>query len=878
MASYEIKNLSFSYPGSRDKALSDISISIGKSEFLCLCGKSGCGKTTLLRLLKTVLSPHGMIEGEILFDGKPLSEISNREQSAQIGFVMQDPESQLVTDKVWHELAFGLESLGLPTSEIRTRVAEMSSFFGIGDWFHKNVNELSGGQKQLLNLASVMVMQPQCIILDEPTSQLDPIAASEFLKVLKKINSELGIAVIISEHRLEEVFPIADRVIVLDSGKIIADGNPRETGAVLMKLNHDMASSLPTPMRVFAAVDGMGEYPIDVRGGRLWLENYSKSNNVDGSLIKSEEKSKSTDVCIELKDVWFRYEKNMPDVIKGASVSIEKGEIFSVLGGNGSGKTTMLSLISGLNTPLRGKVLINGKKLSEIKNIYNGVLGVLSQNPECLFCKATVYDDLYEVIDGDKISDVEKEEAVLNMVSLCRIEHLLKRHPYDLSGGEKQRLALCKVLLKNPEIVLLDEPTKGFDGSFKEIFSDILFELKERGKTIVMVSHDIEFCAGVSDRCAMFFDGAFAAVETPRKFFTGNSFYTTAANRMARTVVSEAVLAEDIISACGKKPAGKKKINRSKMTAKKPVINKEKKKKKLSLCRIVIGSLFVLAFVLLCVLKLINVLKLDENIIKLVAVCLIGGCFICFCPKREQIKEDKLKKEERKLTKRTIVSALGVLLMIPVTIYVGIRFFGDRKYYFISLLIIIETIIPFLTVFEKRRPQARELVIISVLCAIAVCGRTAFFMFQQFKPVLAIIIISGVAFGGETGFLVGVVTGFVSNFFFGQGPWTPWQMFAFGAVGFLGGVLFRKVFLRRTRVFLSVFGFFAAIIIYGGIMNPAAVIMVGPPTKELILAAFVTGFPFDLIHALSTAFFLWFISEPMLEKLERVKMKYGLLN
>ena len=263
--------------------------------------------------------------------------------------------------------------------------------------------------------------------------------------------------------------------------------------------------------------------------------------------------------------------------------------------------------------------------------------------------------------------------------------------------------------------------------------------------------------------------------------------------------------------------------------------------------------------------------------IQTASICLLGGALFCFLPQRE-IGVKIQQKTSHTLSKRTIAAAVMILIAIPFTIYAGIRFFGDRRYYLISMLIILETMIPFAMVFESRKPQARELVIISVLCAIAVGGRAAFFMLPQFKPVLAVIIITGVCFGGETGFLTGAVTGFVSNFFFGQGPWTPWQMFAFGIIGFIAGILFKKGILRKTRVSLCIFGFSAALVIYGGIMNPASVIMQQVKiTPQMILSSYIMGIPFDLIHALSTAFFLWFISEPMLDKLERLKIKYGLI-
>lgn len=811
MESFKVENLNFSYPDRDIMALDNINFTVGQGEFVLLFGKSGCGKTTLLRLLKSSLAPDGNMDGTIYFEGKPLSMYDAGEQASRIGFVMQNPDSQIVTDKVWHELAFGLESLGYSNTEIRTRVSEMASFFGIQTWFHKNVTELSGGQKQLLNLASVMVMQPSVLILDEPVSQLDPIAAGEFLKTLEKINLELGTTVILTEHRLEDVFPLADRVIVMDNGEIIADSAPSEIGKILKSINHEMYKALPTPVRIYESIGDSAPCPLTVRDGRVWLENYSRENVLNTEIIPKDKPKTDTDTVIEIKDAWFRYEKKSSDIVKGLNLCVKKGELFCIVGGNGTGKTTALSLISGLNTPYRGGVFIKGKRISEIRNLYDGLMGVLPQNPQSVFVRKTVYLDLMEILSERKLSTEEKEQKVQSISALCRIENLMDSHPYDLSGGEQQRAALAKILLAEPEILLLDEPTKGMDAEFKEEFADILADLKLNGVTVVMVSHDIEFCAEYADRCGLFFDGSLTSVDAPRAFFKGKNFYTTSANRMARRVLPDAVLAEDIILACGGKPEKREKTVRH---------NPERKTKP----KKVVGT--------------------------------------------ETVNVGKLK---RKPIKRTLFSIFFILLLIPLTIYAGVSFFGDRKYYFISLLIILETIIPFCLMFESRKPKARELIVISVLCGLAVAGRAAFAMLPQFKPVIALIIISGVCFGSETGFLVGAVTGFVSNFFFGQGPWTPWQMFAFGLTGFLAGILFRRGFSKKNKIPLCIFGFLVTLVVYGGIMNPASVIMLpGKINTDMILSSYVFGLPFDLVHAISTGLFLWFISEPMTEKLERI--------
>lgn len=552
MEAYRIEQLSFTYPLMEKKALNGVNLSIDSGEFVAICGKSGSGKSTLLRQLKTVLAPHGEKSGNIYFDGEALEELSERRQASEIGYVLQSPENQIVTDKVWHELAFGLESLGYDSDTIRLRVAEMASFFGIQTWFHKDVTDLSGGQKQILNLAGVMIMQPKVLVLDEPTSQLDPIAASDFLETIKKINRELGTTIIMSEHRLEEIIPISDRLVVMDEGFIIADGDPRAVGRKLSNMDHPMFHSMTTAMQIYDSAEDGYEFPITVNQGRKWLSGFVEGKKIKEDLFEEEQEEGSQNAVIKFKDVWFKYEKNLPDVIKDLSLEIKSGEIYCIVGGNGTGKTTALSLISGINKPYRGQITINGKDIKKMssKELFKNNLGVLPQDPQHLFVKKTVELDLYEMFSGTKLSKDEKRERVEEIANVTEIEDVLFMHPYDLSGGEQQRAALAKVLLLEPKILLLDEPTKGLDSFFKEKFSQILNRLKEKGTTIVIVSHDIEFCARYGDRCAMFFDGTIITSNTTRVFFSGNSFYTTSANRIARGICSKIVTIEDVITLC----------------------------------------------------------------------------------------------------------------------------------------------------------------------------------------------------------------------------------------------------------------------------------------------------------------------------------------
>jgi len=880
MDTLAIRGLSFYYPEQAEKALDDVSFSIAPGQFVTLCGPSGCGKTTLLRQLKTVLAPHGIRTGEILFEGAPLDRIDQQTQSARIGFVQQSPENQIVTDKVWHELAFGLESLGYDTPTIRGRVAEMASFFGIQTWFYKNVSELSGGQKQLLNLASIMAMQPSVLILDEPTSQLDPIAASDFLAALGKINRELGTTILLTEHRLEEVFPLSDRVLVMDGGRLIADGSPREVGESLRKYGHGMFLAMPTAMRVWAAVPNSAPCPVTVRDGRNWLMDYASGHPLSRETC-STSPTPSGEPVIELEEVWFKYDKDLPDVIKGLSLTVRRGEFLAVLGGNGTGKTTTLSVIAGLRRAYRGTVKTAGS------------VGVLPQNTQALFVKKTVREDLYESFRGMRLKQAEKDEKVARAVALCRLKELLDRHPYDLSGGEQQRAALAKTLLADPEILLLDEPTKGLDAEFKRVFAVILKTLQRRGVTVLMVSHDAEFCAEHADRCALFFDGSLVTEGAPRVFFSGNSFYTTSANRMTRGILPDAVTAGDIISACGGDAPPMPELPEDAPLLPAPAADSTVgKPKKLPAWRKAVAAVSGLA-VIAAFIKAISVTDLTKllnasgmtsdagDYAVIYSVLLAALLVFALAVSRKAppfVRPAPAPRENRKLPKRTAAAAVMILLLVPLTIFIGAYYLGDRKYYFIAMLILLETMLPFALVFESRKPQARELVVIAALCAFGVAGRAAFFMLPEFKPVAALVIISGVAFGGEAGFLLGAMTMFVSNIMFGQGPWTPWQMFAMGIVGFLAGILFRKNLIRRTRLSLCVFGAFASVAIYGGIMNPASALMLAHELNwKILLTYYLTGFPWDLIRSAGTVFFLWFMAEPMLEKLDRIKMKYGLM-
>ena len=848
MEAFAIENLSFTYPDRIRPALYQISASVETGSFVVVIGGSGSGKTTLLRNLKGPLTPSGIKEGEVVFFGKKLGELTDTEQAKRIGYVFQNPDHQIVTDKVWHELAFGLESLGMDQETIRLRVTEMASFFGIQDWFYKKVSELSGGQKQILNLASVMVLQPDVLLLDEPTSQLDPIAAGEFLSMVEKINREIGTTVILSEHRLDEVLAVADRVWVLENGSLFSDDTPENTGAILAAKNHPMFQAMPAPLKIYGELYEEGfrqdlSCPVTVRDGRTWLSEVFRDNvpMPDGLDIPEAFHFSGTEPAVSMQEVWFRYGKEEKDVIRDFSLQVYPGELFCLVGGNGTGKTTALRLMAELQKPYRGKTFCRGK------------VALLPQNPQALFVKATVREDLEEVFSeqakGEKPNREEIQERMQEVAENMGLLPLLSVHPYDLSGGEQQRAALAKLLLTRPDILLLDEPTKGLDRFFQDRLAHILKELTAQGITIIIVSHDIEFCGRYGDRCAMIFQGNIITTGPPRTFFSGNSFYTTAANRMSRHLLQRAVTPEEVVE-----------LVRENFGIKKPErvsVERDQNKGRKDGAKSGVGSGSVLE----------PTPKEGSDPVE------------SHHPGSDPEPTPKVVSDPRPLSFRVKLWMGCSLALIPLTLWLGTYWLDDRKYYAMSFLLVAYTLVPFFAMFEGRKPQAREIMVIAVLITLGVLGRAAFFMVPQFKPILALVILAGLTLGSPAGFMTGAMTAFVSNFFFGQGPWTPWQMAALGLVGFLAGLLAEKKVLNGNRRGVIVFGALASFLLYGLIVDLWTVLALHPGGSlwQWALTVYGLALPFNLLNTGATVIFLWFLTKPMVEKIQRIKKKYGLV-
>lgn len=524
MAHIEINNLTFTYPDQSSPAIHNLSLHIEKGEFVVLFGASGSGKSTLLKLLKKDIQPHGTLCGEIVINGNDIQKDS--QLTKKIGFVFQDPENQVVAEDVLHELVFGLENMGLSTNEMRGRVAEMVHYFGAEPLLHRKMHELSGGKKQQINLASVLLMQPDLLLLDEPTSQLDPVSARELLDMLKRLNEEFGMTIVLVEHRLEEVFTLADQIVMMEKGKVLLSGHPKE---VLHKVwNSSNQAYVPTIPRLFFSLQGSGSVPLSVKEGKRWISQTNASFELPNNRVKNP----AGGVLIKAKNLVFRYDKKTEYVLRDLDFTLMEKEIYALLGGNGSGKSTFLKVLANLLKLEHGKIDFKGKPLKSYKTKdLVSTIGYLPQNPRLFFMHDTLEEEIEDTMNRMEISN---HEDIKHLLRDLGIEHLKQQHPYDLSGGEIQKAALACLLIRKPEILLLDEPTKGLDPISKENLANILQRLNTDGVTIVLSTHDVEFAAQYATKCGMMFQGSITSEDTPNEFFNGNFFYTTMVQRLLR--------------------------------------------------------------------------------------------------------------------------------------------------------------------------------------------------------------------------------------------------------------------------------------------------------------------------------------------------------
>lgn len=544
----EIKDVTFQYAGSDKFILNKLSLSIAQGEFILICGASGSGKSTLLKIVKPQLVPNGKQTGAIYLKNENITKLPETFSASKIGYVMQKPENQIVTENVWHELAFGLENLGVSAHEIKSRIAEMASFLGLEELLACKTNELSGGQKQLLNLASVLVMKPDILLLDEPTTQLDPIAAQKFIDIIVRLNREMGLTILLVEHSLESIYAMADRVVMLDDGQLIFADKPRAISNEMKKNNKDLGRfifSLPSAVQIYLNSNVQDDCPLTVIEGKQFLAQHFPPTSILQKENTTSNRKKITK-NIQMKNCWFRYEKNGPDILAGVDFDVYTGEIFSLVGGNGSGKTTLLKVIAGILDCYHGKLLLFEQPIKKNR----GVVGYLPQEPQMLFMKDSLLDEYKMTLESQTLDEKEQNLRIENITTLLDLTRVLMQHPLDLSGGELQRAALGKLLLIDSKILLLDEPTKGIDNYEKKQLIKLLKELARQGKTILVVTHDLDFAAELSDRCGLFFQNKLVTIAEPRVFFSRHTFYTTAASRISRDNFEDLVTTEQVIEAC----------------------------------------------------------------------------------------------------------------------------------------------------------------------------------------------------------------------------------------------------------------------------------------------------------------------------------------
>ncbi len=853
MEQIRLDGFCYRYSDTDSHSLKSINLNINRGEFIVLCGSSGSGKSTLLGCIKA-LPGAGEYDGEIFLFGEKSQK--GEYNAEKIGFVSQLPDEQCVCDTVGAELAFAAESVGMDNSCMRSRIAQISLFFGLEQLMSRKISQLSGGQKQTVALASVMVAKPDIILLDEPLSQLSPIASAEFVALLSRINSELGVTVVIAEHHLNLLLSVCKRAILLDKGEILCDGTAAKLVSCLAKSAHSMLCEMPAGVRLSAAANNPSPL-FDIPSARDWYSQYIEKEGAKP--FDKDLPLESNDTVVELKNVFFRYERDGEDILKNLSLKIHGG-ITAIMGGNAAGKSTLLSIIAKTEKLQRGSIKINTEK--ELA----GAVGYLPQNPALLFCHDTLYEELLSVS-----SDTKKT------AELFGLSHLLSRNALDLSGGERQRAAIAKLYAKGADIFLLDEPTKGMDAARKQELSQLLSCLKSENKTVVIVSHDMDFCAENADKCMLLFDGAITVSLPAARFFEANEFFTTDSAKIACGKVEGVYKLPQLLQTAGYTPEKTdfKKYSDGKYNGgTKAAAEKKKRLPPLRKACLISGGITLAAVLLLS--TGITPLKLPASPAFLPYILLCLPVILLIFGSAPSFKSFK-GRQKRPPRISDITAAFVTLIAIPFTAVLGTMYInGERKLLIISVLILLECLAAFFISFEQKKPKAIEIAMIAALCAAAVAGRQIFFMLPQFKPVAAIAIISGAALGAQSGFMVGAVSMLASNMLFGQGMWTPWQMLAMGLVGFFAGVIFKN---RGNLALMSVYAFISAIVLYGGIMNISSAFMYLPQISLESVAAYVmAGLPLDVIHACSSAAFLLIIGEPLICRCIRIRSKFGVFS
>ncbi|MCI6848975.1 MAG: ATP-binding cassette domain-containing protein [Collinsella sp.] len=524
----EVRGLSFAYPGAEVPVFEELDWRVPQGTFALLVGGTGSGKSTLLSLLKPEISPAGECSGELRMLGESVADMDARASAERVGYVFQDPENQIVCETVWHEMAFGLENLGMSRDEMRRRVAETSYFFGVEDWLHRDTDTLSGGRKQLLSLAAVLALRPRVLLLDEPTSQLDPVAEKNFLHALFRVNRELGCTVVVATHQPRPMLEYAACAYRIEGGRVSEVADIASLGHREELFSGEVpgwGGSWRAKNGVFSSASGRPGY-LDPRVGAPGAKKRPKSDKsaeFEAQILSQDDSGAPSCAggcrilpkmhagsATTLAGGWFRYDRASGWVLRGLDASFSAGAVHAVVGGNGCGKSTMLSVLAKTVKLQRGHMERGAASAA-----------LLPQNPKALLVAETVREELMEWASTCGYDEAMARERATSL----GLSGLDGRHPYDLSGGQRQLLALAKLLLIGPELLLLDEPTKGLDLASRRIIARALRDHAEAGGTVIMATHDLGFAEQVADDIAMMFDGEIACMEPPADFFADNVFY-----------------------------------------------------------------------------------------------------------------------------------------------------------------------------------------------------------------------------------------------------------------------------------------------------------------------------------------------------------------
>jgi len=532
LALFEVSNLTYYYPDQQRPALRDITLNVKEGEFILLAGRSGSGKSSLVRALAGLLPDFygGRWGGHIRYRNRDTRKMDRRDLAREVGLVFQDPERQLVMTSVEAEIAFGLENLGLPQPEMFRRVAEVMSFLDLTRLGHEFTANLSSGQKQKVALAAVLAMQPRVIVFDEPTSQLDPIVAEDLLSLIKRLNEELGITIVLIEQRMERCFHLADRVLVMDEGAIVQDGTPQQ---VATWSRHMTPSFVPPVTRLFARL-GSPAVPTTVREGRELLRPHFPARDPATSVGSPQRLEHKGQPVVKVGNVWFTYPSGR-EALQDVSLIGNAGDLVAVVGENGAGKSTLLKVVVGLHKPGRGKVVIGDGRVGKGRS---HDVAYLSQNPNDYLFQDTVEDELYFTLKHLGLTD---DGIVDDLLERLHISPYRRNNPRDLSSGERQRVALASVLVSRPQVLVLDEPTRGMDYILKAELGSFLGQLTSSGACVVCVTHDMEFVGEYASRLVMMHDGRVVSDGGKRDVLTKSLFYSTQVGKLCNGILSDVV-------------------------------------------------------------------------------------------------------------------------------------------------------------------------------------------------------------------------------------------------------------------------------------------------------------------------------------------------